>query len=147
MEPFSDPDISSVKVHSESWAAIIPGDDTLARKRGKSVKPEELVNKNLIIPSRASRNAEFRKWMPDPDKPLNVVCRVAHLINVRELARAGVGIAIFPIAKGVMEEDEKIVIKKIEHPLAVASYLLVWSKDRPLSKAADAMLNYIMEQK
>lgn len=147
MEPFLDPDINSFKVHSESWAAIIPRDDPLALKRGKSVKPEELEHKRLIIPSRASRNAEFRKWMPDPEKPLNVVCRVAHLINVRELARAGVGIAIFPIARGVMEEDDKIVIKRIAHPLAVASYLLVWSKERPLSRAAGEMLKYILDQR
>ena len=147
MEPFSDPDINSVRVHSEPWAAIIPRDDPLASKKGKSIKPADLENKNLIIPSRASRNAEFRKWMPDPEKPLKVVCRIAHLINVRELARAGVGIAIFPIAKGVMEEDDKVVIKKIAHPLAVASYLLVWSKDRPLSRAADEMLKHILNQR
>ncbi len=145
MEPFSDPYINSVKVHSESWAAIIPRNDPLAKKKGKSVKPEDLEDKELIIPSRASRSAEFRKWMPDPEKPLNVVCRVAHLINVRELARAGVGTAIFPIAKGVMEEDDKIVVKKIDHPLAIASYLLIWAKDRPLSKAASELLNYILE--
>lgn len=146
MEPFSDPGINSVKVHSESWAAIIPRDDPLARRKGSSIKPDDLVNKNLIIPSRASRNAEFRKWMPDPDKPLKVVCRVAHLINVRELARAGVGIAIFPIAKGVMAEDDRVVVKKISHPLAKASYLLVWSGERPLSRASDEMLRYILEE-
>lgn len=147
MEPFSDTEVNAVKVHQESWAAIIPRDDTLAMKRGKSVDPADLENKNLIIPSRASRSAEFRKWMPDPDKPLNIVCRVAHLINVRELARAGVGIAIFPIAKGVMEEDDRIVIKKINHPLAIASYLLVWSKVRPLSRAADEFLKSVTEKR
>ena len=147
MEPFSDPDIYSVKVHSEPWAAIIPRDDPLASRRGKSVKPVDLENKRLIIPSRASRSAEFRKWMPDPEKPLNVVCRVAHLINVRELARAGVGTVIFPIAKGVLEEDDRIVVKKIDHPLAIASYLLVWSRERPLSKAADELLKYILDTK
>ena len=147
MEPFSDTDINTVKVHSEPWAAIIPKNDPLASKKGKSVKPVDLVDKKLIIPSRASRSAEFRKWMPDPEKPLNVVCRVAHLINVRELAKAGVGTVIFPIAKGVMDEDDDIVIKKIDHPLAIASYLLVWAKDRPLSRAADELLKYILNEK
>ncbi len=147
MEPFSNPEINSVMVHSEPWAAIIPRSDPLATKKGKSVKPADLENKNLIIPSRASRSAEFRKWMPDPDKPLNVVCRVAHLINVRELARAGVGTAIFPIAMGVMEEDDKIVIKKIDHPLAIASYLLVWGKDRQLPKAANEFLEFVLKDK
>ncbi len=145
MEPFSDPEMNCRKVHSESWAAIIPREDPLASKRGRSVKPADLENKDLIIPSRASRSAEFRKWMPDPEKPLNIVCRVAHLINVRELARAGVGIAIFPIAEGVMEEDDRVVIKRIAHPLAKASYLLVWSRERPIPKAAGEMLKHILD--
>ncbi len=143
MEPFSDPDVSLIKVHSEPWAAIIPKSDPLSRVRRRSVRPEELADKELIIPSRASRRAEFASWMPDPDKPLNIVCRVAHLINVRELARAGVGIAIFPLAEGVMEEDDRIAVKRIDHPDAVASYLLVWSKNRPMTRAVEEFLEYI----
>ncbi|MCR5303626.1 MAG: LysR family transcriptional regulator [Lachnospiraceae bacterium] len=143
MEPFGDPGMNSVRVHSEPWSAIIPKDDPLAKKRGRKVKPADLENRELIIPSRASRSEEFRKWMPHPEKSLNVVCRVAHLINVRELAMAGVGIAIFPRSEGVMAEDDSIVIKDIDHPDAVASYLMVWSRERPLSRAADEMLSYI----
>jgi DNA-binding transcriptional LysR family regulator len=143
MEPFSDPEISSVTVHREPWAAIIPRTDPLSKKKGKSITPADLVDRKLIIPSRASRSTEFRQWMPDPGKPLNVICRVAHLINVRELARAGVGIAIFPLAEGIMTEDDKVVVKKISHPAAVASYLLVWSKDRPMSRAAKEFLTFI----
>lgn len=143
MEPFSAPDIESILVHREPWAAIIPRTDPLAKSRGKTIKPGDLEDRPLIIPSRASRSTEFRKWMPDPDKPLNVVCRVAHLINVRELARAGVGTAIFPLAKGVMEEDDKVVVKEIDHPSAVASYLVVYSKDRPVPRAAEEFLGHI----
>ena len=147
MEPFSDPEMNLMKVHSEPWAAIIPRDNPLARKKGSSVKPEDLEDRELIIPSRASRSDEFRKWMPHPDKPLNVVCRVAHLINVRELARAGVGIAIFPLAEGVMEADDNVVIKRISHKKAFATYLLVWNKDRPLSRAAEEFLGCIRKSK
>ncbi len=143
MEPFSDPDIESVHVHSEPWAAIIPRSDPLAAGHKKSIKPSELADRGLIIPSRASRNAEFSKWMPDPEKPLNVICRVAHLINVRELARAGVGIAIFPLAEGVMTEGDGVVVRKIDHPAAVASYLLVWSRERPMPNVAAEFLKHI----
>ena len=143
MEPFSDPDIETVHVHSEPWAAIIPKDDPLAKAKGRSIRPADLMDRPLIIPSRASRSSEFSKWMPDPEKPLNVICRVAHLINVRELARAGVGIAIFPLAEGVMTVDDKVVVKKIDHPDAIASYLLVWSKERPMPGVAAELLKYI----
>ena len=143
MEPFSDPTVIAEKVHTEPWAAIIPKDDPLAKKKGNRIKPEELSDRELIIPSRASRSDEFRKWMPDPEKPLRVVCRVAHLINVRELARAGVGIVIFPLAKGVINEDDGIIVKEIDHPDARASYLLIRSGERPLSLAAGEFLDHI----
>lgn len=75
MEPFSAPDIIKTHIHSEPWAAIIPNTDPLASKPGKTIKPEDIMDKNLIMPPRASRNEEFRKWMPDPQKPLNVACK------------------------------------------------------------------------
>lgn len=143
MEPFSDPLINTRKVHSEPWAAVIPRSNPLAEKKTGSIHPAELEDEPLIIPSRASRSDEIRRWMPDPEKPLNVVCRVAQLVNVMELAHAGVGIGIFPLAKGVMSEDEHVAIRTIRHPLARASYLLAWMKDRPLSKSAGAFLDRI----
>ncbi len=142
MEPFSDSEAEALPVFSEPWAAIIPKQDPLAKKSSPAVKPEELVDKALIIPSRASRNAEFRRWMPDPDRPLNVVCRVAHIINVKELAHAGVGIAIFPLGADTAGNDPEVVIKKIDHPAAVASYLLIRDKNRPLSKVSESFWEY-----
>ena len=136
MEPFSDPDIIKTHIHSEPWAAIIPNTDPLASKPGKTIKPEDIMDKNLIMPSRASRNEEFRKWMPDPQKPLNVACKVAHMINVRELAKAGVGIVIFPHAEGILTDDEYITVKNIDHPNAIASYLLIKSRKRRISPPA-----------
>ncbi|MCR5773707.1 MAG: LysR family transcriptional regulator [Lachnospiraceae bacterium] len=147
MEPFSDPDVISYPIHSEPWAAIIPKSDPLAKKKGSSVKPEELADKTLIIPSRASRREEFRSWMPDPSKPLKVACRVAHIINVRELAGAGAGVAIFPLAKGIMEDDDEVVVKAIDHPEAVASYLLIKSKKRSLSRATEAFWDFAVKAK
>ena len=144
MEPFSDPEIISEHIHSEPWAAIIPNSDPLARKPGKSIKPADLADKPLIIPSRASRSDEFRKWMPDPQKPLNVACKAAHMINVRELAKSGIGIAIFPRAKGTMVDDEYVTVKNIDHPEAVASYLLIKSKKRRISPACEAFWEFAL---
>lgn len=145
MEPFSDPDTVSHHVHSEPWAAIIPKSDPLARKKGSSIKPEELLGRDLIIPSRASRSEEFKAWMPDPSKPLKVACRVAHMINVRELARAGIGIAIFPMAEGILVDDDLVSVKKIRHPNAVASYLLIKSSKRMLPRACEAFWKFAVE--
>ncbi|MBR5762246.1 MAG: LysR family transcriptional regulator [Lachnospiraceae bacterium] len=147
MEPFSDPDIISKHIHSEPWAAIIPKSDPLASQKGKSIKPEDFAGKPLIMPSRASRNEEFRKWMPDPQKPLNVVCKAAHMINVRELAKTGMGIAIFPRATGIMGDDEYVTVKNIDHPKAIASYLLIKSRKRRISPACEAFWDYALSTK
>ena len=144
MEPFSDPDIISKHIHSEPWAVIIPNTDPLAKKKGKSIDPKELEGKNLIIPSRASRNEEIRKWMPDPQKPLNVACKAAHMVNVRELAKAGIGIAIFPHAKGIMTDDEYVTVKNIDHPKAIASYLIIKSRKRRISPACEAFWEFAL---
>ena len=145
MEPFSDPDIISEHIHSEPWAAIIPNSDPLSKKPGRTVKPEDLADKPLIIPSRASRSDEFQKWMPDPSKPLNVACKAAHMINVRELAKAGIGIAIFPFAKGIMVNDEYVTVKAIAHPEAIASYLLIKSRKRRISPACEAFWDFALK--
>ena len=145
MEPFSDPDMISEHIHSEPWAAIIPNADPLSKKPGKSIKPEDLQDKPLIIPSRASRSDEFRKWMPDPEKPLNAVCKAAHMINVRELAKAGIGIAIFPHAAGIMVDDDYVTIKNIDHPSAVASYLLIKSRKRRISPACEEFWDFAVK--
>ncbi len=142
MEPFSDPDTVTVPVYSEPWAAVIPNDDPLAKKASDLVSFDELSDKPLIIPSRASRSSEFRKWMSSPDKPLNIVCRVAHMINVHELTRAGVGIAIFPLSEGAVGDERFVTVKKIDHRDAVASYLLIRDKNRPMSKVAESFFDH-----
>jgi DNA-binding transcriptional LysR family regulator len=144
MEPFSDPEMIAEPIHSEPWAAIIPNSYPLAKEPGDSVKPKDLADKPLIIPSRASRNDEFRRWMPDPQKPLNVVCKVAHMINVRELAKAGVGIAIFPRAREILENDEYVTVKNIDQPMSTASYLLIRSRKRRISPACEAFWEFAL---
>ncbi len=144
MTPFSDEKINSAKVHSEPWAAIIPAGDPLAKKKGNSVTPEELSERELIIPSRDSRRSEIRRWMSDPSRPLNVRCRVAHITNAVELARKGVGITIFPNSEGIINSEEGVVVKSIKHKDAIASYHIIWSKERPLSNTAEVFLKHIL---
>ena len=143
MKPFDEERVNFLPVYEEPWAAIIPEGDELAKKKGNTVKPADLAKRELIIPSRESRRQEIRAWMPDPEEPLNVRCRVAHVTNAVELAKQGVGITIFPTSKGIITDKEGVVVKAIEHKDAVASYSLIWSKQRPLSKAGKIFLEYI----
>ena len=143
MEPFSDSETEEFKVYKEPWAAIIPASDDLASDRSAFVKPSELIGKPLIIPSRQSRLKEIQSWIGDEPVALDVKCRVANLANALELARLGVGISIFPFSADILGRDDSIVVKKIKHNDAIASYLLIKNKNRQLSKAADEFLNHI----
>lgn len=66
------------------------------------------------------------------------------MINVRELAKAGVGIAIFPHAEGILTDDEYITVKNIDHPNAIASYLLIKSRKRRISPACEAFWEFAL---
>ncbi|MBO4373487.1 MAG: LysR family transcriptional regulator [Lachnospiraceae bacterium] len=140
MTPFSEEKVNSIPVHSEPWVAIIPQKDPLASKKRSYVTPEELTGCELIIPSRQSRRQEIRSWMPDPTKPLNVRCYVAHITSAVELARNGVGITIFPNSQGIIHSGDGIEVRAIRQKNAVANYHLIWSRERPLSKTAEAFL-------
>lgn len=147
MEPFLEPNTETFKVYEEPWAAIIPSDNPLAKKKGDHIAPSEVLNEPLIIPSRTSRLNEIKSWI-DKDNinfSLNIKCRVANLANALELARKGVGISIFPFSTDMLGKDESVTVKKIDHPDAIASYLLIKSKNHRLSRAGEAFMQYIKE--
>jgi DNA-binding transcriptional LysR family regulator len=144
MEPYADAEAECYPVYREPWAALIPEGHPLAAGRGDSIAPEKLLHVPLIIPSRASRLNEIRGWIgPEAQEHLEVKCRVANLANAIELARSGLGISIFPYSADVLGHDTGIVVRKIRHPQAIASYLLICSKNRPLSRAGAAFIDYI----
>lgn len=138
--PYNAEGYEAVPVYREPWTAMIPAQDPLAALPGDTVPLSLLKEKKLIIPSRRSRLEEIRNWFPDPETPLSIVCRVAHMLNAYELARSGVGIAIYPASDNHFSKDPDVVIKKITDPEVSVTYLLVWDKERRLSRAAQQFL-------
>ncbi|MBO6113097.1 MAG: LysR family transcriptional regulator [Lachnospiraceae bacterium] len=147
MKPFNGEGVDAVTVYREPWAAVIPEGDPLAKKKGTWILPKDLEGRELIIPSRESRRREIRSWMPDPEKPLNVRCRVAHITSAAELARQGVGITIFPTTRGMLEANGGVVVKPIKHKAAMAEYCLIKSSSRTLSKAGQMFYDYVRNGK
>ena len=137
----------TVPVYEEPWTAMIPSGDPLAALPGDTIPLHLLQEKNLIIPSRRSRLDEIQNWFPDPDRPLHIICRVAHMLNAYELARNGVGIAIYPASDNHFSDDPSVVIKRITEPEVTVTYLLVWDKERRLSHAAQQFLAHAREMR
>ena len=147
MEPYNAEGLHGLKVFEEPWVAIMPADHPLAKEPGDSVSLKKLVDYDLIIPSRQSRLQEIEGWFAGIGRVPNVRCRMAHVLNAYELTSQDLGIAIYPAASRSADLYSGAVrglrAKRIVEPEVTASYVLIWSKSRPLSHAAREFLTYI----
>ena len=142
-EPHNAEGLFSMPVYEEPWTAMIPASDPLARKYGETIPVSALKNHDLIIPSRKSRLPEIQGWFPEENKDLKISCRVSHMLNAYELARQGVGIAIYPASDNHFSDDADVVIKKIVEPSVTASYILIWDKTTRLTHAAEHFIGNV----
>ena len=80
-----------------------------------------------------------------PGRKLKVRCRISHMLNAYELARQGVGIAIYPASDNHFSKDPEVIIKRLVDPEVTASYLLIWDQRHPLSHAAELFVKEVCE--
>ena len=80
-----------------------------------------------------------------PGRKLKVRCRISHMLNAYELARQGVGIAIYPASDNHFSKDPEVIIKRLVDPEVTASYLLIWDQRHPLSHAAELFVEEVCE--
>ncbi|MBS6396281.1 MAG: LysR family transcriptional regulator [Clostridiales bacterium] len=143
MEPFDNEMLGSIRVSSEPWAAMIPGNHPLALQEGDSVDLKELVGHPLIIPSRKSRSREIRGWFQKIGDEPTILCELSNYLNAFALVQKGVGITIFPLSAGMDMRNEAVVMKRIVNPEHIANYVLVWDNRRKLSAAAEKFVEYV----
>ncbi len=135
--PYDEEGLDGKLISKEPWVAIIPKGHPLSKGKGNSIELKKLAPYELIIPSRRSRRKEIENWFAPLGLQPKIICRIAHMLNAYELTAAGVGIAIYPASAGKYVGDD-VVIKRIKNPDVSASYALVKSADRDLSKVAEA---------
>lgn len=80
-----------------------------------------------------------------PGRKLKVLCRISHMLNAYELARMGVGIAIYPASDNHFSKDPEVIIKRLIDPEVTASYLLIWDQRHPLSHAAELFIKEVCD--
>ena len=71
--PFDEEGLEGIPVHTEPWIAMIPAGHPLAKKKGPSVKIEDLAPYELIIPSRQSRKKEIEGWFAQVQKEPKII--------------------------------------------------------------------------
>lgn len=143
--PFNTEEFDVLPVYEEPWVAMIPKGHPLYSQEDASVKPNELLPYDLLIPSRESRKSEIHGWFSDPACMPVIRGRIAHMMNAYELSRNGVGISIYPQSIASLVQNRDVSIRKIDHPDARAFYALIWKKNRALSHAAKAFLDFIRQ--
>lgn len=146
VEPFDSESFDSIRVSSEPWAAMIPGNHPLASGESKEVNLKELVGHPLIIPSRKSRTQEIIGWFNKIGQEPTILCELSHYLNAFELVKQGVGIAIFPASTGANIQSDEVIMKRIVNPEYVANYVLVWDRKRMLSTAAEKFVEYVRNE-
>lgn len=143
MEPFDPQGLHSVPVYSEPWIAMFSVDHPLAKKKGKTIRLEDLADHGLIIPSRGSRLQEISDWFAPLSITPKIKARISNATIAYELCEKNVGIAIYPAAAGDLINDEKVCIRELVRPGHTASYVLIYPDSHPLSPVADRFVSHI----
>ena len=143
MTPTNSELLDGFKVFSENWVAIIPANCQLGKSEKPYITLEELIDHDLIISSRRSREEEIRNWFRKFKKEPRFVVKTAHSSNAAKLVNRDLGIALFPasVAKNI-SASTRVAIKKIVPEINV-DYLLTWDNERHPNALAVKFIDHI----
>ena len=116
---------------------------TLAKAKKQTVLLKDIVDTDLIISSRHSREEEIRSWFEPTGKEPRFIVKTAHSSNASKLVDQNIGIAIFPasVAKNI-SADSDVVVKKIV-PQVNVDYILSWDKEKTPSALASKFIEHV----
>ena len=144
MTPLNTEQLDGITVYSDTWAAIIPGSHPLAKSKKDSVTLKDIVDTDLIISSRHSREEEIRSWFEkQTGKEPRFIVKTAHSSNASKLVDQNIGIAIFPasVAKNI-SADSNVVVKTLK-PEVNVDYILSWDKEKIPSALAAKFIDHV----
>jgi len=146
MEPFDPEGLDTYPIYKEPWVAMIPNNHPLAKLEGNSVELKDIVEYDLLIPSRHTRLREVEEWFSFLGKKPKIRCYIANTLSAYELTQKGVGIAIYPASASDIISTDSICIKEIGEGQNTVSYVLAWNRERPMSNSAKVFLEYVKEK-
>lgn len=133
MEPFDHESLASITVDKVPWIAMINNEHPLAKLPGDTIELSQLSGEPVFFPSRKYRIHELSGWFSEAGINVNVQGEMSSYLNARELTMNGVGIAIFPSTAGGERTNSWVTEKRIVNPERIATYALVWNRNKPLS--------------
>ncbi len=147
MEPFDPQSLHSIPVYREPWIAMFSQDHPLAKTKGDSIKIEMLEGYDLLIPSKGSRLREINDWFAPLGITPNIRARISNATTAYELCVQNVGVAIYPAAAADLIRGGKVHIRQLTSPKHMATYVLIYPEDHPMSPVADKFIEFIKGRK
>ena len=145
MEPYDPQQLHSMPIYQEPWIAMFSAKHPLAKKKGDTVPLKMLADHDLIIPSRGSRLQEISDWFAPLSITPKIKARISNATIAYELCEQNVGVAIYPAAAADLIHGNSVMIRKITDPTHMASYVLIYPENRPLSPVAEKFVEHIRE--
>jgi DNA-binding transcriptional LysR family regulator len=142
--PLSSTLFESHPLWRENFKVVMPPDHDLARKRG-AIAPEELLKHELIMTGRYQTEAILTHplWHSLREPP-RVVYEVSQPQSLIELVRARIGIGVTTDLALHVSRLDGLAVRSIAHPEAVRDVSVYWPKNRALSAAARALLDFMV---
>lgn len=138
--PYDSEHLEGIPVGAEEWVAMMSTEHPLASEPGDTIPLSVLAGHPLCIPRRKSRVDAIFKWFAGIGAEPQVLCEHSSYLNAVSLARANVGISIFP--RTVPEPPPGVVSKVITGPAKMAEYVLVWERDRTPARLPEAFIEF-----
>lgn len=123
----------------ERWGVVMNKEDPLAKKA--AIYPADLFNLPLILPIRQEVRQRIVHWIGKEEEDLPIVCFHRLFSNVSYMIKQKMGYCIAIDGISGLECDSELAFV----PLALLEEtrsVLVWKKDRPLSRPAKAFLDF-----
>lgn len=135
------PTLNVLPMSRSQLMVCVPADGELAQRR--AISSEDISRSNLIMMKEGSYLREIlqgrlRQWGIAP----NVVLESSQIVTIKGLVAHGVGIAF--LLEFISESTSEIKSIPFEEPIYV-DIGLAWKKDRYVSKAAQAFIDFCSE--
>lgn len=120
----------------DRWGVLMRKDDPLAAQ--KTITPEALWEKPLILSRQALENPEFIKWFQKPVAELQIVATYNLIINASIMAEENIGY-VLALDKLIHTEKSELCFLPFQ-PEQTLGMALVWKKYQKQSKAAEVFV-------
>lgn len=120
----------------DTWGVLMRRDAPLSHK--KSIQPEDLWDKPLIVPHQKGDNTYLSGWLKQEEAKLHVVATYNLVFNASLLVDEGLGYALC-YDKLINTQGSNLCFRPFSPKLEVRGYM-IWKKYQIFSKAANLFL-------